>query len=126
MCKQHNHILHSAIKVKFFPLASLAAGPLAFICGLAFLVASSVARAGWFWQVRMGEKMMQPHTKNAADPSYNFATLALIPAAACDRFQILIHGVGGHAAMPHLTSDPIVASAAMVTGFQTIISRNLR
>merc|ERR1711871_514868 len=45
--------------------------------------------------------------------------------AACDRFQILIHGVGGHAAMPHLTSDPIVASAAMVTGFQTIISRNL-
>ncbi|GMH68253.1 hypothetical protein TrRE_jg7537 [Triparma retinervis] len=45
--------------------------------------------------------------------------------AACDRFQILIHGVGGHAAMPHLTKDPIVATAAMVQGFQTIISRGL-
>jgi metal-dependent amidase/aminoacylase/carboxypeptidase family protein len=27
--------------------------------------------------------------------------------------------------MPHLTKDPIVATAAMVQGFQTIISRGL-
>jgi len=27
--------------------------------------------------------------------------------------------------MPHQTSDPIVATANMITGFQTIVSRNL-
>lgn len=43
--------------------------------------------------------------------------------AACERFEILIHGVGGHAAMPSLTIDPIVAGAAMVMNLQTIVSR---
>lgn len=44
--------------------------------------------------------------------------------AACERFEILIHGVGGHAAMPHLTVDPIVAASAIVMNLQTIVSRN--
>lgn len=44
--------------------------------------------------------------------------------AACERFEILIHGVGGHAAMPSQTVDPIVAGAAMVMNLQTIVSRN--
>jgi IAA-amino acid hydrolase len=44
--------------------------------------------------------------------------------AACERFEILIHGVGGHAAMPHLTVDPIVTASAIVINLQTIVSRN--
>lgn len=44
--------------------------------------------------------------------------------AACERFEILIHGVGGHAAMPHLTVDPIVTASAIVMNLQTIVSRN--
>jgi amidohydrolase len=44
--------------------------------------------------------------------------------AACERFEILIHGVGGHAAMPSLTIDPIVTASAMVMNLQTIVSRS--
>ncbi|GMH62558.1 hypothetical protein TL16_g03498 [Triparma laevis f. inornata] len=45
--------------------------------------------------------------------------------AACDRFEILISGVGGHAAMPHLVVDPVVAQASIISSLQTIVSRKL-
>ncbi len=45
--------------------------------------------------------------------------------AATDEFTIEIEGVGGHAAMPHLTIDPLVAGAHMITGLQTLVSRNV-
>jgi IAA-amino acid hydrolase len=45
--------------------------------------------------------------------------------AAFDRFEILVSGVGGHAAMPHLTVDPIVAASSIVMNLQTIVSRTL-
>ncbi len=44
--------------------------------------------------------------------------------ASADRFDILIKGHGGHAAMPHLTVDPIVAGAALVSALQTIAARS--
>ncbi|WP_338722457.1 M20 aminoacylase family protein [Devosia sp. XK-2] len=45
--------------------------------------------------------------------------------AATDRFYIDITGRGGHAARPHVTVDPIIVAAQMVTALQTIVSRNL-
>jgi amidohydrolase len=45
--------------------------------------------------------------------------------AACERFEILIAGVGGHAAMPHLTVDPIVTASSIIMNLQTLVSRNL-
>lgn len=45
--------------------------------------------------------------------------------AATDRFYIDIEGVGGHAARPQQTIDPIIVSAQLVTALQTIVSRNL-
>lgn len=45
--------------------------------------------------------------------------------AAVDRFQIDIQGIGAHAAHPNLGTDSIVASAALVQGFQTVVSRNV-
>ena len=45
--------------------------------------------------------------------------------AACERFEIVIQGVGGHAAMPHLTVDPIVTASAVVMNLQTIVSRTI-
>lgn len=45
--------------------------------------------------------------------------------AATDEFNIVVKGKGGHAAMPHSTIDPVVASAAIVQSLQTIASRNL-
>ncbi|UTV30363.1 M20 metallopeptidase family protein [Photobacterium atrarenae] len=39
--------------------------------------------------------------------------------------SVEITGKGGHAAMPHLTHDPIVAGASFVTQVQTVVSRKL-
>lgn len=44
--------------------------------------------------------------------------------ASCDFFRIEITGHGGHAAMPHLFIDPVVAAAQIVVALQTIVSRN--
>ncbi len=43
--------------------------------------------------------------------------------AATGKFHIRVEGVGGHAAFPHLTRDPIVAASAIVMAAQTIVSR---
>ncbi|SHF53640.1 hippurate hydrolase [Kaistia soli DSM 19436] len=45
--------------------------------------------------------------------------------AATDEFNIEIVGVGGHAAKPHVTVDPIVTGAQLVTALQTIVSRSV-
>ncbi|MFH1796463.1 MAG: M20 aminoacylase family protein [Pseudomonadota bacterium] len=43
--------------------------------------------------------------------------------AATAEFTITISGRGGHAAMPHVSVDPIVTGAAIVGALQTIVSR---
>lgn len=45
--------------------------------------------------------------------------------AATDTFTIRVTGRGGHAAMPHLSVDPIVIAAQIVGAFQTIVSRQV-
>ncbi len=46
------------------------------------------------------------------------------PVMACeDNFEIVVQGKGGHAALPHLTVDPIVVAAEIVTALQTVVSR---
>lgn len=45
--------------------------------------------------------------------------------AAFDRFEIRVEGKGGHGAMPHLTVDPIVISAQIISALQTIVSRQI-
>ncbi|EMY5504677.1 M20 peptidase aminoacylase family protein [Bacillus wiedmannii] len=45
--------------------------------------------------------------------------------AGVDRFEIEIHGVGTHAAVPDAGVDPIVASSQIVIALQTIVSRNI-
>ncbi len=44
--------------------------------------------------------------------------------AATDSFTVTIHGRGSHAAWPHLSNDPIVAIASVITALQSIVSRN--
>ena len=58
-------------------------------------------------------------------PSGTVASRAGPILAACERFEILIAGVGGHAAMPHLTVDPIVTASSIVMNLQTLVSRTL-
>jgi amidohydrolase len=45
--------------------------------------------------------------------------------AACDRFDLVIHGISGHAAYPHTTVDPIIAAAHLITGLQSVVSREV-
>ena len=44
--------------------------------------------------------------------------------AATDEIAITVRGKGGHAAMPQLTVDPVVAAAQIIAALQTIASRN--
>jgi hippurate hydrolase len=54
-----------------------------------------------------------------------FAVRAGSIMAAEDNFEIIINGVGCHAAMPHLGKDPIVIGAEIVTAMQSLVSRSL-
>ena len=45
--------------------------------------------------------------------------------AATTFLDLTIKGVGGHAAVPHLTKDPVLTSAQIITNLQSIISREL-
>ncbi|SDD02428.1 hippurate hydrolase [Sphingomonas sp. YR710] len=45
--------------------------------------------------------------------------------ANVDSVDILVKGIGGHGAYPHLTKDPIVLAARIVTSLQTLISREI-
>jgi amidohydrolase len=45
--------------------------------------------------------------------------------AGSSEFILKIQGKGGHAANPHMTIDPVVCAAQLITAFQTIASRNV-
>jgi amidohydrolase len=47
------------------------------------------------------------------------------PYAGADMVDIIVHGVGGHGAYPHLTKDPIVIGSEIVLALQTLVSREL-
>ncbi|MGP1517372.1 MAG: M20 aminoacylase family protein [Ottowia sp.] len=60
-------------------------------------------------------------------PGMPEGALAVAPGpvmASSNEFRILITGKGGHAAMPHATTDPIPVACQIVQGLQTIVSRN--
>jgi amidohydrolase len=44
--------------------------------------------------------------------------------AAADKFDMVIKGRGGHAALPHQTIDPILAASQLVSALQAIVARN--
>lgn len=46
-------------------------------------------------------------------------------AAAADDFTVVVRGVGGHAARPHLCRDALVAAAEIVGALQTLVARRI-
>lgn len=61
-------------------------------------------------------------------PGMEFGTSATRPGpvmASADKFELTIRGTGGHGAMPHLTADPVVVAAHIVTALQTLVSREV-
>jgi len=62
-------------------------------------------------------------------PGYPAGTLAVDPGpvmASANTFAIQLLGRGGHAALPHLTLDPVPVACQLVQALQTIVSRSLR
>ena len=45
--------------------------------------------------------------------------------ASSDNVTLRLRGKGGHGAMPHTTTDAVVAAAAIVMALQTVVSRNV-
>jgi hippurate hydrolase len=45
--------------------------------------------------------------------------------ASSDYATVTLTGVGGHGAMPHRATDPVIAAASIVMSLQTIVSRNI-
>jgi amidohydrolase len=57
-----------------------------------------------------------------------FGWLGITPGptmAASDTFKIILRGNGGHGASPHLSTDPVLASAHVITALQSIVSRDV-
>jgi len=60
-------------------------------------------------------------------PLIPFGTVGIYLREACasaDSFHIKITGKGAHAAYPHLSRDPILGGAQLITAIQSIVSRN--
>jgi len=45
--------------------------------------------------------------------------------AGASSFKITVRGKGGHGAIPHLSIDPVLASAQIISALQSIVSRNV-
>jgi len=58
-------------------------------------------------------------------PANNFIVKQGPVMASEDNFEIIIEGIGHHAAMPHKGVDPIVVASQIVLAFQTIVSRRV-
>ena len=58
-------------------------------------------------------------------PAGTIATRAGPIMGASDRFTITVRGAGGHAAMPHLTTDTVLCAAQIVTGAHTLVARRI-
>lgn len=57
-------------------------------------------------------------------PVGDMAVMAGPVMAGADRFEILVTGRGGHAAMPQQAADTVLAGAALVQALQMLVGRN--
>jgi amidohydrolase len=64
------------------------------------------------------------HIDNDLDTGTASVSPGLVMAAGSD-FTVQLSGRGGHAAAPHLTSDPVVAASFLVTAIHTVVSRQV-
>lgn len=62
---------------------------------------------------------------SAALPTGSIGWTSGYAMADVDSVDMVVRGVGGHGAMPHLTRDPVVLAARIVLGLQTIVSREV-
>jgi amidohydrolase len=101
--------------------------------GTAYLIFQPAEEGGGGGKVMVEEGLFDRFPANEIYAVHNWPGLppgqmAVRPGpvmAATDEIVITVHGKGGHAAMPHLTVDPVVTTAQIITALQTIASRNV-
>ncbi|MBV1879310.1 MAG: amidohydrolase [Pseudomonadales bacterium] len=62
---------------------------------------------------------------SAALPAGSIAYTRSYAMANVDSVDILVKGIGGHGAYPHLAKDPVVLAAKIIGDLQTLVSREL-
>ncbi|ESL09872.1 aminoacylase [Trypanosoma rangeli SC58] len=72
-----------------------------------------------------GVKMIFGLHVDAANPAGTVLCKSGVMMSACNDFDIMIKGAGGHASQPELCTDPIVIAAEVVTSLQTVVSRRI-
>jgi amidohydrolase len=100
--------------------------------GTAYLIFQPAEEGGGGGKVMVEEGLFERFPADAVYAVHNWPGLppgqmAVRPGpvmAATDEIVITVRGKGGHAAMPHLTVDPVVATAQVISALQTIASRN--
>lgn len=111
LLKQREHELRGTVKLIFQPAEEGLAG------------AERMCQAGVLRDPPV-ERIFGMHVWPAT-PTGQVAGRAGTFLAATGFMHIVIEGVGGHAAMPHLTVDPLCTAAKIVVELQTIISREV-
>jgi hippurate hydrolase len=100
--------------------------------GTAYLIFQPAEEGGGGGKVMVQEGLFERFPADAVYAVHNWPGLppgqmAVRPGpvmAATDEIVITVRGKGGHAAMPHLTVDPVVVTAQVISALQTIASRN--
>jgi len=100
--------------------------------GTVYLIFQPAEEGGGGGQVMVKEGLFERFPANEVYALHNWTGLpvgkiAVRPGpmmAATDEIRIMMHGKGGHAALPRLAADPVVATAHIISALQTIASRN--
>lgn len=63
------------------------------------------------------------HVFSGLVPRGRFVSRSGTIMSASDALHVTVRGAGGHGSTPHLAADPVPAVSAMVTGLQTMVTR---
>lgn len=101
--------------------------------GTAYVIFQPAEEGGGGGQVMVKEGLFERFPASQVYAVHNYpglpaGTIAVRPGpvmAATDEVEVVVRGRGGHAAFPHLTVDPVVVAAHVITALQTIASRSV-
>ncbi len=103
------------------------------LAGTVKLIFQSAEEAIGGMQVMLDEGILQaPNVdialgfhNNPTNPVGRFGFTRGPGLAAADTFEVTVGGKSGHAARPHHSVDPVVATAHLITQLQTVVSREV-
>jgi hippurate hydrolase len=101
--------------------------------GTAYVIFQPAEEGGGGGQVMVKEGLFERFPASEVYAIHNYpglpaGTMAVRAGpvmAATDEVELIVRGRGGHAAFPHLTVDPVVVAAHVITALQTIASRSV-